>query len=83
MAVRQEPTFQKGWYVRPTVFADVTNEMRIAREEIFGPVLMVIPFDGVDDAVGSPTTRLRLVRLGVDGGRRRGFDIARRVRTGT
>ena len=41
----------KGWYVRPTVFADVDNRMRIAQEEIFGPVLSVIPFDDVDDAV--------------------------------
>jgi aldehyde dehydrogenase (NAD+) len=41
----------RGFYVRPTVFADVTNDMRIAREEIFGPVLVVIPFDDADDAV--------------------------------
>ena len=37
--------------MQPTVFADVTNDMRIAQEEIFGPVLAVIPFDDVDDAV--------------------------------
>jgi acyl-CoA reductase-like NAD-dependent aldehyde dehydrogenase len=41
----------RGWYVRPTLFADVDNRMRIAREEIFGPVLSVIPYDGVDDAI--------------------------------
>ncbi len=41
----------KGWYVEPTVFADVNNSMRIAQEEIFGPVLVVIPFTDVDDAV--------------------------------
>jgi betaine-aldehyde dehydrogenase len=41
----------RGWYVRPTVFADVHNGMRIAREEIFGPVITVIPYDGDDDAV--------------------------------
>src|SRR6185295_13744909 len=40
-----------GWYVRPTLFADVDNGMRIAREEIFGPVLCVIPYDGEDEAV--------------------------------
>jgi betaine-aldehyde dehydrogenase len=40
-----------GWYVEPTVFADVDNRMRIAREEIFGPVLSVIAYDGVDDAI--------------------------------
>ncbi|OLT14535.1 aldehyde dehydrogenase, partial [Actinomadura sp. CNU-125] len=41
----------RGWYVRPTLFADVGNHMRIAREEIFGPVLSVIAHDGDDDAL--------------------------------
>lgn len=40
-----------GYYVEPTIFADATNDMTIAREEIFGPVLTVIPFDRDDDAV--------------------------------
>ena len=42
---------QEGFYVRPTVFADVTPEMTIAREEIFGPVLVLIPYDTEEDAV--------------------------------
>jgi len=73
-----------GWYVRPTLFADVDNAMKIAREEIFGPVLSVIPYDGDDDAVriandsdyglsGSVWT--------ADGAR--GLDVARRVRSGS
>jgi len=41
----------KGWYIEPTVFADVNNEMKIAREEIFGPVLSVIPFDDEAQAI--------------------------------
>ncbi|KPQ10469.1 MAG: aldehyde dehydrogenase (NAD+) [Rhodobacteraceae bacterium HLUCCA09] len=41
----------RGYYVRPTVFADVTNDMTIAREEIFGPVLSIIPFETEEDAV--------------------------------
>jgi len=41
----------RGYFVRPTVFADVTNQMTIARQEIFGPVLSIIPFDTEDDAV--------------------------------
>src|SRR5262249_25483095 len=41
----------KGWFVEPTLFAGVDNQMRIAREEIFGPVVSVIPYDDVDDAV--------------------------------
>ncbi|HNN48576.1 MAG TPA: aldehyde dehydrogenase family protein, partial [Marmoricola sp.] len=46
----------RGWYVRPTVFADVDNQMRIAQEEIFGPVLSIIKYDDVPDAVRSPMT---------------------------
>ena len=41
----------KGFYVRPTVFADVNNDMTIAREEIFGPVLSILPFDTEEEAV--------------------------------
>ena len=41
----------RGFFVRPTVFADVSNDMRIAQEEIFGPVLSIIPFDDEADAV--------------------------------
>ena len=41
----------KGYYVRPTVFADVTPQMRIAREEIFGPVLAIMPYDSEEAAI--------------------------------
>jgi len=43
--------FNKGFYVRPTVFADVTNDMTIAQEEIFGPVLSIIPFDTEEEGI--------------------------------
>ena len=43
--------FNRGYYVKPTVFADVTNQMTIAREEIFGPVLAMIPFETEQDAI--------------------------------
>jgi aldehyde dehydrogenase (NAD+) len=43
--------FERGWFIEPTVFADVDNGMRIAREEIFGPVLAAIPYEGEDEAV--------------------------------
>ncbi|WP_166132979.1 aldehyde dehydrogenase [Nocardioides ochotonae] len=42
---------EKGWYVPPTIFADVRNDMRIAQEEIFGPVVCVIPFDTIEEAI--------------------------------
>ncbi|WP_322754885.1 aldehyde dehydrogenase [Frankia sp. Cas3] len=45
------PGQERGWFVEPTVFADVDNAMTVAREEIFGPVVCVIPYDTVADAV--------------------------------
>ena len=41
----------KGYFVRPTIFTDVSNNMRIAKEEIFGPVLSIIPFENEDEAI--------------------------------
>jgi aldehyde dehydrogenase (NAD+) len=76
--------FDKGWYVQPTVFADVSNDMRIAREEIFGPVLSVIPYDDVDDAVRiANDSEYGLAGSVWTSDIDRGLDIARRVRTGT
>ncbi|GGY16944.1 aldehyde dehydrogenase [Streptomyces minutiscleroticus] len=75
---------EDGYYVTPTLFADVDNSMTIAQEEIFGPVLVVIPFDDDDHAVrianDSP--------YGLGGGvwttdESRALEIARKVRTGT
>lgn len=43
--------FETGYFVRPTIFADVNNSMRIAREEVFGPVLAIIPFDTEEEAI--------------------------------
>ena len=43
--------FNKGYYVRPTLFTDVNNDMNIARQEVFGPVLAILPFDTEEDAI--------------------------------
>ena len=48
---RRPPDLPRGWYVEPTLFAQADNAMRVAREEIFGPVLVVIPFDGEQEAI--------------------------------
>jgi aldehyde dehydrogenase (NAD+) len=75
---------ERGWYVRPTVFADVDNSMRIAQEEIFGPVLAVIPFDGVDDAVRlANDSEYGLAGSVWTSDADAGMAVARRVRTGT
>ncbi|MEV6344373.1 aldehyde dehydrogenase [Actinoplanes sp. NPDC051851] len=73
-----------GWYVRPTVFADVGNDMRIAREEIFGPVLCVIPYDTEDEAVRiANDSEYGLAGTVWSAEEDHGVDVARRIRTGT
>jgi betaine-aldehyde dehydrogenase len=73
-----------GWYVRPTVFANVDNTMRIAQEEIFGPVLSVIPYDDVEDAIRiANDSDYGLAGTVWTADTAAGLDVARRVRTGT
>ncbi|MDG2005154.1 MAG: aldehyde dehydrogenase family protein, partial [Novosphingobium sp.] len=45
------PGLEKGFFVEPTIFADVRNDMKVAAEEIFGPVLSIIPFDEEEEAI--------------------------------
>ncbi|HEX7291579.1 MAG TPA: aldehyde dehydrogenase family protein [Conexibacter sp.] len=69
-----------GFYVRPTVFSDVTPEMTIAQEEIFGPVLVILPYDGEDDAVRIANDTIYGLAAGVWGGDAE--RVARRLRAG-
>jgi aldehyde dehydrogenase (NAD+) len=74
----------KGYYVEPTLFADVDNSMTIAQEEIFGPVLVVIPFDDDDDAVRIANENQYGLGAGVtSGSEERALAVARRLRSGT
>ncbi len=72
-----------GYYVKPTVFSDVTNDMTIAREEIFGPVLSILPYDTEEDAVRIANDTPYGLSGGVWGGDKdRAVAVARRIRTG-
>ncbi|MDW4498371.1 aldehyde dehydrogenase family protein [Sulfitobacter sp. D35] len=73
----------RGYYVKPTVFADVSNDMTIAQEEIFGPVLSIIPFDSEEDAIAiandTPYGLTNYIQSQDEDKRRR---VARRLRSG-
>jgi acyl-CoA reductase-like NAD-dependent aldehyde dehydrogenase len=74
----------QGFYVKPTLFVDVDNAMTIARDEIFGPVLVVIPHDGDDDAVRiANDSRYGLAGYVLSGSLERSLAVARRLRAGS
>jgi len=75
--------FDRGFYVRPTLFVDVDNKMTIAQEEIFGPVLAVIPFDDEEDAIRiANDSPYGLAGNVVSGSLERSLAVARRLRAG-
>ncbi|HEX3899699.1 MAG TPA: aldehyde dehydrogenase family protein [Mycobacteriales bacterium] len=74
----------KGWFIEPTLFADVDNSMTISQEEIFGPVLCVLPFDDDEDALRITNDSSYGLSGGVfSGDEERATRFARRVRTGS
>ncbi|MEU4574542.1 aldehyde dehydrogenase [Nonomuraea sp. ATR24] len=76
--------YDRGWYVAPTVFAGVSNDMRIAREEIFGPVLAVIPYEDEADAIRiANDSDYGLAGTVWTADADHGMEVARQVRTGT
>ncbi len=73
-----------GWFLEPTLFTDVDNSMAIAREEIFGPVLVVIPFEDDDDAVRIANESIYGLAGGVwSTSTERALSVAKRIRTGS
>ncbi len=81
---KARPDKGNGYFIEPTCFADVTNDMRIAQEEIFGPVLVVIPFEDDDDAVRIANESA----YGLSGGVAsadldRAIGVAKRIRSGS
>ena len=75
--------FQKGYYVKPTVFADVNNKMEIARTEIFGPVLSIIPFENEEEAIEiANDTDYGLANYVQTQDKEKGNRVARKLRSG-
>jgi acyl-CoA reductase-like NAD-dependent aldehyde dehydrogenase len=73
---------EKGFFVRPTVFSDVRSDMIIAQEEIFGPVLVLMPYDDEDEAVVIANSTIYGLSGGVSGSPERAIRVARKLRTG-
>ncbi len=73
----------RGYYLEPTIFADVTNDMRIAQEEIFGPVLAIIAYEDDEDAVRIANDSIYGLSGAVIGSPSRALAMARRIRAGT
>ena len=75
--------FETGWFVKPTIFADVSNKMRIAQEEIFGPVLVIIPFKDEAEAIQiANDTPYGLAAYVQTGSTERAERVAARLRAG-
>jgi aldehyde dehydrogenase (NAD+) len=73
----------RGYYVRPTVFSDVSNDMSIAREEIFGPVLSILPYENEDEAIRiANETQYGLAGYVSSGNLERARRVASRIRAG-
>jgi betaine-aldehyde dehydrogenase len=80
----QPDHLSRGWYVEPTLLTDVSNDMTVAQDEIFGPVTALIPYAGEEDAIRIANDS----RYGLSGcvfteDTAHGFELARRIRTGT
>jgi len=79
----QPDGLEKGFYIRPTVFSNVTNDMTIAREEIFGPVLSILPYDTEEEAIEVANDTPYGLAGGVwAGSQEHAIEIAQRLRTG-
>ena len=79
----ERPSYDRGFYVAPTLLADCTNDMRVAREEIFGPVVTVIPFDDEEEGVAlANDSEYGLIDYVWSGDVARAFRVARLLRAG-
>ena len=72
----------KGYFIKPTVFANVTNDMTIAKEEIFGPVLVMIKYDNEDEAINIANDTEYGLAGYIQGEPEHAKDVARKIRAG-
>ena len=73
----------RGWFVKPTIFGGVTNDMTVSKEEIFGPVLVILPYDSVDEAVKMANDTVYGLAAYISGPVADAIPVARRLRAGT
>jgi acyl-CoA reductase-like NAD-dependent aldehyde dehydrogenase len=82
--VPQGSEFETGFWIEPTIFTDVTNDMRIAREEIFGPVMCVLRYSDLDEAIAQANDTVYGLSAGVwSTDYERAIDVGDRLRAGT
>ncbi|MGB8812764.1 MAG: aldehyde dehydrogenase family protein [Paracoccaceae bacterium] len=72
----------RGWFVKPTIFGNVTNDMTVSKEEIFGPVLAILPYDTVDQAIEMANDTVYGLAAYVQGPLTQARAVARRLRAG-
>lgn len=80
---QRDSAFTRGYFVRPTLFADVTSRMSIARDEIFGPVICAMPYQDIDEAISiANSSQYGLSGTVFSADPERGFEVAKRIKTG-